>query len=216
MIPMRSRSVAVLGALALLSAPAAAQVGRGLLDLNTATEAELGALPGMSPAAVKAFVAGRPYATIVEADAALAPALDSAARVAVYRKAFIHVNLNVASDAELALIPDAGRRTIGEMEEYRPYDGFAKFRKELGKYRFIREKAGELERLESYAFVPLDLNTASDDDLRTIPGLGARMLREFKEYRPYDGMARFRKEIAKYVPAREVERLARYVEVRGK
>lgn len=213
---MRSRLVVLFGALTLSSVPAAAQVGRGLLDLNTATEAELGAIPGMTPAVVKAFIAARPYATIVEADAALTPALDSAARIAVYRKAFLHVNLNAATDAELALIPDAGRRTIGELKEYRPYDGFAKFRKELGKYRFIREKAGELERLESYAFIPLDLNTASDDDLRTIPGLGARMLREFKEYRPYDGMARFRKEIGKYVPPREVERLARYVEVRGK
>ena len=202
--------------LALAPAMLPAQVGKGLLDLNTATEAELAALPGMSAAIVKDFVGRRPFATIVEADAALRPALDSAARVAVYRKAFIHVNLNAASDAELALIPDAGRRTIGEMKEYRPYDGFAKFRKELGKYRFIREKAGELERLESYSFIPLDLNSAGDDDLRTIPGLGARMLREFKEYRPYDGMAKFRKEIAKYVPAREVERLARYVEVRGR
>lgn len=208
--------VAVAGALILAAAPAAAQIGKGLLDLNTATEAELAALPGMTAAIVKDFAAKRPFATIVEADAALRPMLDSAGRDAVYRKAFIHVNLNAASDAELALIPEAGRRTIGEMKEYRPYDGFAKFRKELGKYRFIREKAGELERLESYSFIPLDLNTASDDDLRTIPGLGARMLREFKEYRPYDGMAKFRKEIAKYVPAKEVERLARYVEVRGK
>jgi len=113
-------------------------------------------------------------------------------------------------------MPNWRSSPIGEMKEYRPYDGFAKFRKELGKYRFIREKAGELERLESYSFIPLDLNSAGDDDLRTIPGLGARMLREFKEYRPYDGMAKFRKEIAKYVPAREVERLARYVEVRGR
>lgn len=207
---------AIAGALACSVSTAHAQVGKGLLDLNTATEAELGAIPGMTPAIVKDFVGKRPFASIVEADAALKPALDSAARVGVYRKAFIHLNLNTATDAELALIPDAGRRTIGEMKEYRPYDGFAKFRKELGKYRFIREKEGELDRLLSYVFIPMDLNTASDDDLKTIPGLGARMLREFKEYRPYDGMAKFRKEIAKYVPAAEVERLARYVEVRGK
>lgn len=207
---------ALCGAAVLSATPASAQVGKGLLDLNTATEAELGALPGMTAAIVKDVMAKRPFASIVDADAALKPVLDSAARVEVYKKAFIHVNLNAASDAELALIPDAGKRTIGEMKEYRPYDGFAKFRKELGKYRFIREKTGELERLESYSFIPLDLNTASDDDLKTIPGLGARMLREFKEYRPYDGMAKFRKEIAKYVPAKEVERLARYVEVKGK
>jgi DNA uptake protein ComE-like DNA-binding protein len=211
------RATAVLFALTTLcTAPVSAQVGKGLLDLNTATEAELTGTVGLGADVAKALIAKRPYASIVDADAVLKASLDSAARVSVYKKAFVHLNLNAATDAELALIPDAGRRTIGEMKEYRPYDGFAKFRKELGKYRFIREKEGELDRLASYVFIPLDLNTASDDDLKTIPGLGARMLREFKEYRPYDGMAKFRKEIAKYVPAAEVERLARYVEVRAK
>jgi len=60
-------------------------------------------------------------------------------------------------------------------------------------------------------FVPLNLNTASDQDLLTIPGLGTRMLREFKEYRPYDGIERFRREIGKYVSKEEVARLERYV-----
>jgi len=69
----------------------------------------------------------------------------------------------------------------------------------------------ELARLEQYVFVPLDLNTASDPDLLTIPGLGTRMLREFKEYRPYDGIERFRREIGKYVSKEEVARLERYV-----
>jgi hypothetical protein len=37
------------------------------------------------------------------------------------------------------------------------------------------------------------------------------MLHEFKEYRPYKSMEQFRKEIGKYVSAREVARLERYV-----
>ena len=49
--------VAVAGALILAAAPAAAQIGKGLLDLNTATEAELAALPGMTAAIVKDFAA---------------------------------------------------------------------------------------------------------------------------------------------------------------
>jgi DNA uptake protein ComE-like DNA-binding protein len=72
-------------------------------------------------------------------------------------------------------------------------------------------KADELARLESYVFVPINLNTASDEDILTIPGLGNRMLREFKEYRPYKDMAQFRREIGKYVNAKEVARLERYV-----
>ena len=59
--------------------------------------------------------------------------------------------------------------------------------------------------------MPIPLNSASDDDILTIPGLGKRMLREFKEYRPYKNMEQFRKEIGKYVDKKEVARLEKYV-----
>ena len=68
-----------------------------------------------------------------------------------------------------------------------------------------------MARLEQYVFVPIPLNTASDADISSIPGLGARMLREFKEYRPYQNIAQFRREMGKYVNEKEVARLERYV-----
>ncbi len=60
--------------------------------------------------------------------------------------------------------------------------------------------------------VPIDLDTASDADTQTIPGVGARMLREFKEY-PYKAMEQFRREIGKYVDDKEVARVERYVTI---
>ena len=69
---------------------------------------------------------------------------------------------------------------LHEFEEYRPYAALAVFHREIDKY----VDDTELARLEQYVFVPIDLNTASDADILTIPGLGSRMLREFKEYRP--------------------------------
>jgi DNA uptake protein ComE-like DNA-binding protein len=69
----------------------------------------------------------------------------------------------------------------------------------------------ELARLEQYVFVPINLNTASDEDILSIPGLGKRMLHEFKEYRPYKSIEQFRREIGKYVNEKEVARLERYV-----
>ena len=39
------------------------------------------------------------------------------------------------------------------------------------------------------------------------------MLHEFKEYRPYRTIEQFRKEIGKYVGAKEVARLERYVTI---
>ena len=45
----------------------------------------------------------------------------------------------------------------------------------------------------------------------TIPGVGKRMVGEFKEYRPWKTKEQFEKEIGKYVNAKEVQRLWRYV-----
>ena len=61
---------------------------------------------------------------------------------------------------------------------------------------------------------PLDLNTASAQEILLIPGVGPRLQHEFEEYRPYTDMAQFRREIGKYVDNTEVERLAKYVTIR--
>jgi DNA uptake protein ComE-like DNA-binding protein len=127
----------------------------------------------------------------------------------LYGKMFLHINLNAASREEILLIPGTGNRMAHEFEEYRPYKSLEQFRKEIGKY--VDEK--EVARLEQYVFVPVNLNTATDEAILTIPGLGRRMLREFKEYRPYDNIEKFRKEIGKYVNAKEVARLERYVTI---
>ncbi len=57
----------------------------------------------------------------------------------------------------------------------------------------------------------LNLNTASDDEFLTVPGVGNRMLREFKEYRPYTSILQFRREIGKYVEPAEVAAYEQYV-----
>lgn len=57
----------------------------------------------------------------------------------------------------------------------------------------------------------LNLNTASDEEFLTVPGVGNRMLREFKEYRPYTSILQFRREIGKYVEPAEVAAYEQYV-----
>jgi DNA uptake protein ComE-like DNA-binding protein len=193
----------------LSTVPAYAQLGRqqGLLEPNVATEQELMALPHMNAALVKGIMERRPFLSIKDLDAHLAGSLSAEQRKELYGKMFVHINLNIATSEEIMLIPGMGRRMVHEFEEYRPYKSLAQFRKEIGKY--VNE--AELMRLEQYVFVPLNLNTAADEDLQSIPGLGRRMLREFKEYRPYANIEQFRKEIGKYVNAKEVARLERYV-----
>lgn len=188
--------------------PAGAQVGAGLLDLNQVAEADLLTLPRVTPAIAKDILAKRPFGSITEVQGLLTAAGLSAAQTAdLYAKAFVHVNLNAGSAAEIELIPRAGRRMAHEFEEYRPWKSWAQFDKEIGKY----VDKSEVERLKQYVFIPLKLNSASETDFMTIPGVGKRMAHELEEYRPWKSQEQFKKEIGKYVDAKEVARLWRFV-----
>jgi DNA uptake protein ComE-like DNA-binding protein len=64
------------------------------------------------------------------------------------------------------------------------------------------------------AIVPVNINTATDAEILRIPGVGRRMLREFKEYRPWTSIEQFRREIGKYVDKAEVARLEKYIVIK--
>jgi DNA uptake protein ComE-like DNA-binding protein len=194
-----------------LAAPSSveAQVGRKvtIVDANLATEEELRAVPHLTPALVSTIVGGRPFATTTDLNKVLSGSLSKEQLAEVYERIFVPLNLNTASKEEILLIPRMGNRMLHEFEEYRPYKALAQFHREIGKY--VDDK--ELARLEQYVFVPVNLNTATDEDILSIPGVGKRMLHEFKEYRPYKTIEQFRREIGKYVDDKEVARLERYV-----
>lgn len=60
----------------------------------------------------------------------------------------------------------------------------------------------------------ININTATDAEILAIPGMGPRMLHEFKEYRPYTSIEQFRREIGKYVDKAEVARLEQYITIK--
>jgi DNA uptake protein ComE-like DNA-binding protein len=64
------------------------------------------------------------------------------------------------------------------------------------------------------AIVPININTATDAEILKIPGVGQRMLHEFKEYRPWTSIAQVRREIGKYVDKAEVARLEKYIVIK--
>lgn len=58
----------------------------------------------------------------------------------------------------------------------------------------------------------LNINSASAADLlAAIPALGNRMVHEFEEYRPYQSIQQFRKEIGKYVDQAKVAEYEKYI-----
>jgi DNA uptake protein ComE-like DNA-binding protein len=203
-------------AMALLSSPMArpalAQVGKsqGVVDANTAQEKDLLAMPHMTPAIVKGLIEKRPFGSVTDLNAyLLSQKLTPEQAMEFYRKAFVHINLNTATPEEILLVPGAGKRMVREFQEYRPWKSYAQFDKEIGKYVGAEQTA----QLAQYTFIPVRLNTASDEDILSIPGAGPRMVREFKEYRPWKTKEQFLKEIGKYVGAKEAERLWRYVTI---
>jgi DNA uptake protein ComE-like DNA-binding protein len=116
------------------------------------------------------------------------------------------LNANTALESELLPLPYITPALARTIVEQRPF-------KSVRDLDTLLQSLSRQQRVELYRhlFVPISLNTATDAEILTIPGLGQRMLREFKEYRPYKSMEQFRREIGKYVSRQEVARLERYV-----
>ncbi len=173
-----------------------------VLNANLATEADLSGI-GLSETMVKAIIDNRPFLSMTEFNAVLG----SGDHTELYKQIFVPFNLNTTAEADFKMIPGVGDRMAHEFEEYRPYLSVKQFEREIGKY--VDED--EVARYLNYVFVPVELNSASEDDIKALPGVGNRMAHEFEEYRPYKNMDQFRKEIGKYVDEAELKRLERFV-----
>ena len=206
----RLKALLVVAAIVAALAPLEAQVGKsvGLLDANRATQQELTSVPNLNADLVKAIMDKRPFANVTELGTVLA-SLTPQQRTEVYGKLFVHLNLNSATDDEIRSIPAMQpQRVLREFKEYRPYKSLAVFHKEMRKYW----DETEVSRLEQYVFVPVNLNTGTDEEILSIPHpQPQRFLREFKEYRPYTSIEQFHKEMRKYWDEKDVTRLQRYV-----
>lgn len=117
---------------------------------------------------------------------------------------------DAASREELLEIPGVDSAAADAIVAGRPYGTM------LAVDSVLAPRLGEAERDSVYTrlWKPIDLNTASEQEILLIPGVGSRMQHEFEEYRPYTSMEQFRREIGKYVDDAEVARLERYVELR--
>ena len=181
-----------------------------LMNPNLVGEDELLTLRTLDRMHVQMILEHRPFLGIGTLNEMLKTSLNEDELDELFSQIFIPINLNSASRAEILLIPGVGKRLAHEFEEYRPYRSIAQFRREIGKY--IDDD--EVQELEKYVFVPVDLNTGTEKEILGIPGVGNRMLHEFLEYRPYKSLQQFRREIGKYVDDEELARLERYITVR--
>jgi DNA uptake protein ComE-like DNA-binding protein len=119
------------------------------------------------------------------------------------------LNPNTATDEQLANVPHL-KAAAAEIVKRRPFKSIAEVTAILKQQGLTPEQITDVYRR---VFIPINLNTATDEEILSIPGIGKRMLHEFKEYRPYKAIEQFRREIGKYVDKKEVARLERYVTI---
>lgn len=135
--------------------------------------------------------------------------LGSAAIVAAQTgKPVTITDANLITEADAAKVPHLNAALAKQVLAKRPFKTSLDLDKALAAAGLTKE-----QRTEAYAklFVPINLNTATDEEILLIPGVGNRMLKEFKEYRPYTALAQFHREIGKYVDNTELARLEQYV-----
>ncbi|HEX2723907.1 MAG TPA: hypothetical protein VHM24_13405 [Gemmatimonadaceae bacterium] len=112
-----------------------------------------------------------------------------------------------AADLTAAGVPaDVAAKVVAS----RPYTSM------LAVDKILAQKLDEKQRDSVYTrvWIPIDLNSATADEIMLIPGVGRRMRHEFEEYRPYTAIEQFRREIGKYVDKAEVARLEKYVTIK--
>ena len=119
----------------------------------------------MNATVVKSILEQRPFLKMADLHALLSKTLSKEQLADLYGKMFVQINVNTASDEEILLIPGAGSRMTREFRDKRPYKTLAQFRNEIGKSADPKEVA----LLEQYVFVPINLNSASDDDICRFP-----------------------------------------------
>jgi len=132
-----------------LTQPAAAQgqaVTAARLNPNTATEAQLRAIPQLNAELVAAILQNRPFATTADYHRVVGSRLTAEQRNQLYAALFVPIKLNTATEAEIMLIPGMTARMAEEFEEYRPYTSMDQFNREIGKY----VNQTEVARLASY------------------------------------------------------------------
>src|SRR5688572_11610864 len=92
---------------------------------------------------------------------------------------------NSATAAELSTIPGVTTEVASALVAARPYSTM------VAVDRVLARTLSEQQRDSVYArlWLPIDLNTATGEEIPLIPGVGPRMRHEFEEYRPYTSIA---------------------------
>ena len=119
------------------------------------------------------------------------------------------IDPNSAAEDVLAAVPGMTEAAVAAIVAGRPFATPGEMDTAIG------DSLDEAGRKLVYAlvFVKVGLNSGAEDDYKLIPSTMSprKLAHEFEEYRPYDSMDQFSREMSKYVSDEEVVYLGRFV-----
>jgi DNA uptake protein ComE-like DNA-binding protein len=168
--------LSVLLGLALQAAPAqAAKSKSGKVNLNTATQEELEALPGVGEATAKKIVAGRPYASVDD----LSKAGVSASTISKIKS---KVTVSGGSAASSSAASSSEKAASSSSKKT------ASSKSSASTSSSEKKAAAEPRETTATQAGRIDVNTASESELEALPGIGAASAKKIIAARPYKSL----------------------------
>jgi len=116
-------------------------------------------------------------------------------------------DINTMPETAVAALPGVTPAIARALVAKRPFASVTELNAFLLSQGLTQEQAAAIY---AKAFVHINLNTATAEEIILVPGAGRRMQREFPEYRPWKTYAQFDREIGKYVGPEATAKLAQY------
>ncbi|HSR51017.1 MAG TPA: hypothetical protein VLV83_09310 [Acidobacteriota bacterium] len=118
------------------------------------------------------------------------------------------LDFNTATEEQLAALPHFSQSASQAILDGRPFESIVEIHAKLMESGLTEEQASEVY---GRAFLHINLNTGTREEILLIPRVAGRMAHEFEEYRPWKAWSQFDREIGKYVGPEETNRLKQYV-----
>jgi predicted DNA-binding helix-hairpin-helix protein len=178
-----------------------------LIDPNRADEQQLMSVSGVNAPLAESIIEGRPWLLMTRLDQLFVRAgLTRPERETIYRSLWEPLDLNTAGAAEFFLIPGFTDEVFHEVERYRPYESLEEFLEEMDQ----SVESALLAVLTAYAFVPVNPNNATPEQLLAIPGVEEDLVQRVVGRRPFASIDEFYATLGRIRGEAEVARLTQF------